>query len=119
MAHSGDTIMLENGATFQEHGLVINKNLNFNVFNNGYATIDAKNLGSIFLISNGVTVNLKNLILKNGKSTLGGAIYNNGTLTINNCSFQDNTATKNGGAIYNYGIRKRIIRSLYLFKNPL
>jgi uncharacterized repeat protein (TIGR01451 family) len=103
VAHSGDTIMLENGATFQEHGLVINKNLNFDVFNNGYATIDAKNLGNIFLISNGVTVNLKNLILKNGKSTLGGAIYNNGTLTVNNCAFQDNTATKNGGAIYNDG----------------
>jgi uncharacterized repeat protein (TIGR01451 family) len=103
VAHSGDTIMLENGATFQEHGLVINKNLNFNVFNNGYAKIDAKNLGSIFLISNGVTVNLKNLILKNGKSTLGGAIYNNGTLTVTNCAFQDNAATKNGGAIYNDG----------------
>jgi uncharacterized repeat protein (TIGR01451 family) len=103
VAHSGDTIMLENGATFQEHGLVINKNLNFNVFNNGFATIDAKNLGNIFLISNGVTVILKNLILKNGKSTLGGAIYNNGTLTVNNCAFQDNSATKNGGAIYNDG----------------
>ena len=55
VANAGDTIMLENGATFQEHGLVINKNLNFDVFNNGHATIDGQNLGTIFIISNGVT----------------------------------------------------------------
>ncbi|WP_048190947.1 DUF11 domain-containing protein [Methanobacterium sp. SMA-27] len=103
VANAGDTIMLENGATFQEHGLVINKDLNFNVFSNGFATIDGQNLGTIFLISNGVTVNLQNLILKNGKGTSGGAIYNNGTLIVNNCTFQDNTATQNGGAIYNDG----------------
>jgi len=29
---SGDIIMLENGGTFDEHGLTVNKNLNFNVF---------------------------------------------------------------------------------------
>ena len=103
VANAGDTIMLENGATFQEHGLVINKNLNFDVFNNGHATIDGQNLGTIFIISNGVTVNLNNLILKNGNGNSGGAIYNNGTLTVTNCEFVDNTATQNGGAIYNDG----------------
>ena len=103
VANAGDTIMLENGLTFQEHGLVINKDLNFDVFSNGKATIDGQNLGTIFIINNGVTVTLHNLILKNGKGTSGGAIYNNGTLTVNNCTFQNNVATQNGGAIYNDG----------------
>ena len=48
-AQSGDTIMLENGAIFKEHDLTINKNLDFKVFNNGHATIDANNLGRVFL----------------------------------------------------------------------
>ena len=103
VANAGDTIMLENGSTFQEHGLVINKDLNFDVFSNGHATIDGQNLGAIFIINNGVTVTLNNLILENGQGTSGGAIYNNGTLTVNNCTFQNNTATQNGGAIYNDG----------------
>ena len=101
-ALSGDTIMLEDGAIFTEYGLVIDKNLNFNVFNNGYATIDGGNFGTIFIINNGVVVNLQNLILINGQGTLGGAIYNNGTLTVNNCTFADNAA-QDGGAIYNGG----------------
>jgi uncharacterized repeat protein (TIGR01451 family) len=99
-AISGDTIMLEDGATFDEHGLVINKNLNFNVFNDGTATIDGQNLATIFIIDNGVTVNLQNLIIKNGLGTNGGGIYNNGTLTVTNCTFTGNNA-QNGGAIYN------------------
>jgi trimeric autotransporter adhesin len=102
VANAGDTIMLENGATFQEHGLVINKDLNFDVFSNGHATIDGQNLGTIFIISNGVTVNLNNLILKNGNGNSGGAIFNNGILTVNNCTFTSNSA-QNGGAIYNGG----------------
>jgi trimeric autotransporter adhesin len=103
VANAGDTIMLENGATFQEHGLVINKDLNFNVFSNGHATIDGQNIGQIFLISNGATVIIQNLILENGLGTFGGAIYNNGTLTVRNTVFQNNRATQNGGAIYNDG----------------
>ncbi|MCZ3367058.1 beta strand repeat-containing protein [Methanobacterium veterum] len=102
-AQSGDTIMLEDGATFQEHGLVVNKNLNFDVFNNGHATIDGQNLGTVFIIGNGTTVNMQNLIIINGNGTNGGAIYNNGTLTVNNSTFANNTATQNGGAIYNDG----------------
>ncbi|MEL7669642.1 hypothetical protein [Methanobacterium sp.] len=102
-AQSGDTIMLEDGATFQEHGLVVNKNLNFDVFNNGHATIDGQNLGTVFIIGNGTTVNMQNLIIINGNGMNGGAIYNNGTLTVNNSTFANNTATQNGGAIYNDG----------------
>ena len=110
-AQSGDTIMLENGATFYENSLTINKNLDFNVFNNGQATINSNYKGTVFIIDRGVTVILQNLMIENGKAVDGGAVLNNGTLTVKNCSFNGNTATDgdgiysvaNGGAIYNAG----------------
>ncbi len=129
-ADSGDTIMLANGATFSPAagGLIITKNLNFNVFNNGQATINGLSTGlkPIFTIDPGITLNLQNIVLTHGqnsaiwndKGTLilthctftdnnapnndGGAIYNEGTCTVTNCTFTGNTATtSNGGAIYN------------------
>ncbi len=102
-AESGDTIMLLNGGTFNENNLIITKNLNFNVFNYGTATINGAN-NNIFIIDSGVTVTLQNLIIENGKATDGGAIYNKGYLTLKNCTFKDNTATSDGGVIYNTGI---------------
>lgn len=44
---------------------------------------------------------LNNVDLKDNKATFGGAIWNEGTLTINGGSFEGNTATKAAGAIYN------------------
>ena len=46
-AQNGDIIMLENGATFYEHDLTVDKDLDFKVFDNGHATIDAKSRQSI------------------------------------------------------------------------
>ena len=112
-AQDGDTIMLENGATFYEHDLNISKNLDFDVLGGGHATIDALGLGRIFIINGGVTVHLYNLTLQNGKYNggdmfCGGAIINSGTLTITNCTFTNNTASVTdfacqGGAIWNDG----------------
>lgn len=68
--------------------------------------IDALGKGIIFIIKQGVTVNIKNLTLKNGKASDGGAINNKGTLNITNCDLTANTATSTtlgGGAIYNTG----------------
>jgi len=102
-AKSGDTIMLASGATFNEHGLTIGKNLDFNVFNNGQATINAQGKGQVFFIMGGIVVKLQNLIIENGKATDGGAISNVGALTVKDCTFKDNTATSDGGAISNDG----------------
>ena len=105
-AKSGDTIMLEPGKTFYEHGIHINKNLNFKVFNNGHAVINGQNLGGVFTIEPGIGVNFQNIIIASGRSTNGGAILNYGYLTINGCIFTSNKANinggaNNGGAIYN------------------
>jgi len=35
----------------------------------------------------------------NNKATFGGAIYNNGTMILNNCTFESNIASVSGGAI--------------------
>jgi predicted outer membrane repeat protein len=102
-ALSGDTIMLENGGVFNETNMTITKNLAFDVFKNGQATINAQSEGQVFFIVGGVSVQMKNLIIENGKASGGGAIGNVGALTLTNCIFKDNTATSNGGAISNDG----------------
>ena len=45
------------------------------------------------------SVVLTNLTIINGYTKYGGAIYNNGNLTIQNCNFKNNSATS-GGAMY-------------------
>lgn len=65
-------------------------------------TIDGSNQANIFVISKKVT--LKNITFINGKSAEnGGAIsFSSGAMNseIDHCNFIDNTAAKDGGAIY-------------------
>jgi predicted outer membrane repeat protein len=58
---------------------------------------------SIFKIGSGLNVTIANLTLTDGTSDNGGAIYNEGTLTVTNDTFNTNTAGNvgSGGAIYN------------------
>ena len=57
----------------------------------------------ISVVDNSLT--LKNLTLSNGSGFNGGAVNNESTLTVINCTFTDNVATgislSSGGAIYN------------------
>ena len=110
-AQSGDTIMLENGATFIGAGnteITISKNLIFDVLNGGTATIDGSGTRWGFIISPGYTVTFNNINFQNMvKIGPGGAIFNRGTLTLNNCVFTNNRAAVlligDGGAICNIG----------------
>ncbi|MCZ3365608.1 right-handed parallel beta-helix repeat-containing protein [Methanobacterium veterum] len=63
--------------------------------------IDANSIDSIFDIKADSIVKLLNLTLINGKSTNGGAIVNEGNLSIVDCIFEKNYATSynGGGAI--------------------
>ena len=103
-AQAGDTIMLENGATFTptSGGFVISKNLNFNVFNNSIAYltgVDTSTTGHIFTINSGVTVNINNIVFEDAQYS---AIVNSGTLNLTNCNFTSNVGP-NGGAILSVG----------------
>ena len=60
---------------------------------NGTQFMDIKSTSSVVLT---------NLTIINGYSNYGGAIYNDGNLTIQNCNFKNNSASS-GGAIYNNG----------------
>ena len=67
----------------------------------GY-TLDASNKASIFKIANNAHVILKNIVFSNGNATNGGAIYveAGSTIEVINCTFQNNFASNDGGAIY-------------------
>ena len=82
------------------NGITINKDI---VIDGKGHTIDAKNLGRIFSIGEGFTVTLTNATLINGKATEGGAIYNDGSLTLSDVKLSDNAADSYGGAVFNNG----------------
>ena len=82
------------------NGITINKDITID--GKGH-TIDAKNLGRIFSIGEGFTVTLTNATLINGKADKGGAIYNDGSLTLSDVKLSDNAADSYGGAVFNNG----------------
>jgi Bacterial Ig-like domain (group 3)/MBG domain (YGX type) len=59
---------------------------------------------SVFTVSYGVTgAVIANLTIGNGNSSsVGGGIYNSGTLSVTGCTFSGNSASE-GGGIYSYG----------------
>ena len=67
----------------------------------GY-TLNASNKAFIFKIANNAHVILKNIVFSNGNATNGGAIYveAGSTIEVINCTFQNNFASNDGGAIY-------------------
>ncbi|WP_407423644.1 C1 family peptidase [Methanobrevibacter sp.] len=89
-----------NNGTDNSAGILISRD-NFILNGNG-RTIDGNNQSRIFNIT-GNNVTLNNLILINGNADKGGAIYSTGTLKLNNVTFINNYATKEGGAIGLYG----------------
>lgn len=98
---SGGTVYINDG-TYQgssNHDIVIYKNMKIIGENNKYTVIDAQMEGNIFVVKSGVSLTISSLTLKNGRSTIGGAIYNNGNLNVQNCIFTSNSATQDGGAI--------------------
>ena len=95
-----DIAMTDDEAANFKDGVAINKNI---VIDGKGHTIDAKNLGRIFNIDEGFTVTLTNATLINGKADKGGAIYNDGSLTLSDVKLSDNAADSYGGAVFNNG----------------
>ncbi|QUH22591.1 hypothetical protein HYG87_01810 [Methanobacterium alkalithermotolerans] len=132
---SGDTILLEDGATFYEK-LVIGHDLYFNVMNGGTATIDGSGNGRIIHILPGVTVHFTNIIFQNGHApdgTIlspdgenGGAILNEGNLHLEQCTLRNNQAGDGGSLLYGgvggqggaiYSTGTLIIQNTRLYEN--
>lgn len=118
---SGGIVHLANGTYNDPNdwGIHITKNLSITGTSMNDTIIDAGGLGQIFSIDSTYvileddyiiyTVNISNIKFKNGFSIgYGGAISNNGYLTINNCIFNDNIGVLGAGAIYNDGDQNKI-----------
>ena len=95
-----DIAMTDDEAAGFVGGVAINKDI---VIDGKGHTIDAKNLGRIFSIGEGFTVTLTNATLINGRADEGGAIYNDGSLTLSDVKLSDNAADSYGGAVFNNG----------------
>ena len=100
----GGTLILEPGI-YREHGLTITKSITIRAAEGRIAAdtiIDGMEGGSsILTITSGSAVTLDNLTLQNGTAVSGGAIYNEGTLSVTSGTFSNCTATQYGGAIFN------------------
>jgi hypothetical protein len=72
----------------------------------GYnVTISGGNTSQVFNVSNTANLTLLNLTIANGYTTTnGGAIYNNGDLTVSNCIFSGNSAIGTNGVNGTNGI---------------
>ncbi len=95
-------------------GITINKN-NFTIDGQGY-TIDGDNQVCMFNVR-GSNVTLKNLILINANFSNGGGgvIYNTGShISINNCTFINNTAYYGGAIFANAGTSVEIKNSKFI-----
>ncbi|WP_157082479.1 beta strand repeat-containing protein, partial [Methanobrevibacter cuticularis] len=119
-ASPGDTVNLDPGnyTGGNNRGITINKNVT--IQGNGSAAdviIDALGSNRIFIISNNLNVTFINITFANGRSTDGGAIYNQyfaTTMTFINCTFTNNNATRWGGAISNNGANMIVNGSTFI-----
>jgi predicted outer membrane repeat protein len=72
----------------------------------GPVAIDGGGAVTPFTVDAGVTASLAGLTIADGKAPLdsvGGGIFNRGTLDLTNCTLSANHATLDGGGIYNDG----------------
>ena len=80
-----------------KQGIIISKDLTID--GKGH-TIDGSGKARIFNITTGCKVILNNITFINGYASDGGAIYSDGRLVMDHCTFKDNHATHDGGALY-------------------
>ena len=108
---TGETIQLKKGIYTGKgnNTLIINKNVTIIGESQKYTVIDGENIFFIFEIDYGCHLTIQNLTMKNGRRDNGGAICNEGTLTVEECTFEANTSDK-GGAIYHKSNRECTIK---------
>lgn len=101
---NGGTVNVADG-TYNEH-VVVNKNMNLLGQSQIGTIINGTNNGIPLTINNGFNLILTYFTIQNGNANIGGGILNNGNLTINNCTIQQNIASSDnarGGGIFNGG----------------
>jgi len=100
---AGQTIVLTNGE------MVIDKSITIDASAAPGLTIDGDQINRIFWIDADMMVLLKKLTLRNGAADTGGGIFNEGTLTLDDCAILGNMTNNtevdggDGGGIFNMG----------------
>jgi len=104
--NNGGTIHISDG-TYNENNIgVSGKDVNFIGQSKNKTIINGNKISRIFTVgAQGITYNyvFANISFINGNSTAGGALWNYGATTIDNCIFKNNIAQYSGGAIYSQG----------------
>lgn len=99
------TVYVADG-TYKEH-ITIKKNLTLVGQSKTGTVIDGTNNGRPLTITSGLTVNLSNISIVNGKVTdydaEGGGIHNSGTLTMTNCNLEKNTVFSDWSKYWSLG----------------
>ncbi len=83
--------------------LVVDKSLTIVGAQRSDVVIDGGGRDPVFRINPVVNVNLENMTVTNGHGENGGGIYNQGKLTLRNCTISDNIAELSGGGIFSGG----------------
>ena len=81
-------------------GITIDKNMTINGESQTGTVINGTGINWIFHVNQGINFTLRNLTITNATRDYGGAVYNDGNLSVTGCSFTGNTAQYYGGAIY-------------------
>jgi hypothetical protein len=101
-AGTGDTVYLQPGV-YKENISLGGKNITIRAFNTNFETIlDGNQAGPVVSFSGKETekCQLRDLIIRNGKSSSGAGISGNATMaTLRNCTITGNIATGNGGGV--------------------
>ncbi|WP_223791937.1 Ig-like domain-containing protein [Methanobacterium spitsbergense] len=84
-------------------GISITKNMTINGQSREGTIINGTGNYQIFHIQNGIYVTINSLTLTNAYSHQGGAIYNEGILTVTDSNLINNTAGHSGAAIWSSG----------------
>jgi len=115
-ANGHDTVVLQDSATYFENVVIPAKTLTILGQDLGTA-VDGSGTGRVFEVQNGAVVDMDSFTIQNGFTTAdGGAIYNQGDLTLNGMiDVKNSHANFNGGAIRNYGALT--INGAYIYNN--
>ena len=99
-----DTINFSVTGTINVSGSTLLISHNMTINGPGASQLSISGAGQqIFNVFTGVIFNLQSVTVANGGGFAGGGLYNNGTTTIGNSVFSNNSATNGSGAIYNSG----------------
>lgn len=117
-ANGHDTVVLQDSATYFENVVIPAKTLTILGQDLGTA-VDGSGTGRVFEVQNGAVVDMDSFTIQNGFTTgSGGAIYNQGDLTLNGrIDVKNSHANNGGGAIRNTEGATLTINGAYIYGN--